>query len=98
MTSFRIPQPVSGHLADANVRVRHPAEKGTWIWHASKNGHETAILRFSLRFDLETSCKPVIHVTGDQRFQLRCDGQELTFGPDRSDLLHWAVHSLHLEL
>ncbi len=98
MTSVRIPLPAHGHLADANARVRHPAEKGAWIWHPAKGGNETAILRFSLRFVLEAACAPILHVTGDQRFQLRCDGQDVTFGPDRSDVLHWAVQSLQLDL
>ncbi len=98
MTSFRIPYPANGHLADANARLRHPAEHGSWIWHPEKAGNETAILRFSLRFVLEVAVAPVIHVTGDQRFQLRCDGHDVAFGPDRSDMAHWAVQSIQLQL
>ena len=98
MTSERILIPTSGHLADANTRLRHPAEKAAWIWHPSRLAGETAILRFTLAFELSSPASPVIHVTGDQRFQLRCDGNEVSFGPDRCDLEHWTVQSLRLEL
>ncbi len=90
--------PVSGHRADANARLRHPAERGAWIWHPGCKAHETAILRFTLRFHLDAPACPLVHVTGDQRFQLRCDGQDIAFGPDRCDVEHWTVRSFHLHL
>ena len=87
-----------GHLADANAVVQHPADHGTWIWHPDKSEKETAVLRFRLRFTLKEAAKPLLHVTGDQRFQLRCDGRDVTFGPDRCDLAHWTVQSVSPEL
>ncbi len=90
--------PASGSLADANCKIRHPAERGSWIWAAEKAPLETAILRFRLRVDLDQPLTIRLHVTADQRFQLRCNGQRLTFGPDRCDLEHWTVHSLDLDL
>jgi len=88
----------AGFLADANSRVRHPADQGTWVWHPAKALHETAILRFRRACTLSEPLTAVIHVTADQRFQLRCDGIPLTFGPDRCDLAHWTVHSLEITL
>ena len=90
-------QPV-GLLADANTLVRHPADRGTWVWHPEKAPTETAVLRFRLRFTLDQATTPILHITADQRFQLRCDGQDVTFGPDRCDLTHWTVQSVALEL
>ena len=87
-----------GHLADSNAQVRHPADHGTWIWHPEKAVTETGVLRFRLRFTLNSPATPLIHVTADQRFQLRCDGQDVTFGPDRCDLNHWTVQSVELDL
>lgn len=81
-------------LADANTRLRLPAERGSWIWHPRKEPRETAVLRFRLRFRLESAARAVLHVTADQRFQLRCDGQDLSFGPDRCDIEHWTVQTL----
>ncbi len=98
MNCHRILLPPSGHLANANTRQRHPAENAAWIWHPSRPVGETAILRFTLSFELSEPASPVIHVTGDQRFQLRCDGNEVSFGPDRCDLEHWTVQSLQLDL
>jgi alpha-L-rhamnosidase len=86
------------HLADANTLPRHPADQGAWVWHPAKAPQETAVLRFRLRFSLAAPAAPLIHVTADQRFQLRCDGRDLTFGPDRCDIEHWTVHSIRPEL
>lgn len=88
----------SGFEADGNAMARYPAEKGTWIWHPGKSSTQTAFLRFRLTFDLEEAAMPVIHVTADQRFQLRCDGREVSFGPDRCDLEHWTVQSVQWDL
>jgi len=85
-------------MADANTLKRHPAEAGAWIWHPAYTSGGTAILRFTLRLKLAKAASPVIHVTGDNRFQLRCDGQIVSFGPDRCDVDHWTVHSLRLDL
>ena len=90
--------PPVGHLADGNTLIRHPAEHGSWVWHPAKRATETAVLRFRLRFTLAQAATPLLHVTADQRFQLRCDGRAITFGPDRCDLEHWTVQSVALEL
>ena len=99
MGSSRVFVPAVGHEADGNILVRHPAERGSWIWHPDKAAHEAAVvLRFRLRFTLSESGSPIIHVTGDHRFQLRCDDRDVTFGPDRCDVEHWTVQTLKLEL
>ncbi len=85
-------------LADGNALLRHPAEKGTWIWHPGKSPLETAILRFRLKVSLKEKVEPLVHITADQRFQFRCDGRDISFGPDRCDLEHWTVQSVRLEL
>lgn len=90
--------PPRGTLADANALLRHPFERGAWIWHPGRGKDETAVLRFTRRFELAEGASPLIHVTGDQRFQLRCDGQDVTFGPDRCDLEHWTVQSVRIDL
>ena len=85
-------------LADSNTRIGHPAERGAWIWHPEKSSKQTAILRFKRRFSLEAPTTLRLHVTGDQRFQLRCDGQDVTFGPDRCDVEHWTVQTVEMHL
>ncbi|MEI6178636.1 MAG: hypothetical protein WCS43_17220, partial [Verrucomicrobiota bacterium] len=98
MNCERILIPPFGHLANANTQLRHSAENAAWIWHPLRPVGETAVLRFTLSFELSAPASPVIHVTGDQRFQLRCDGRDVTFGPDRCDIEHWTVQSLQMEL
>ena len=85
------------HLADANAVRCHPAEDAAWIWHPDRAAGETAFVRFRLRFECAERRSLLLHVSADQRFQLRLDGEELSFGPDRCDLEHWTVHSLRLE-
>lgn len=92
------PEAAFTHLADANTRLRLPAERGAWVWHPHKAGRETAVLRFALRFTLARAARVVLHVTADQRFQLRCDGRDLSFGPDRCDVDHWTVQSVVTDL
>tara|TARA_B110000908_G_scaffold171300_1_gene233551 strand:- start:2049 stop:4493 length:2445 start_codon:yes stop_codon:yes gene_type:complete len=87
-----------GHAANAGTTLRHPAEQGAWIWHPDSPETRTALLRFKLTFTVEAACSPTIHVTADQRYQLKCDGQSLSYGPDRCDLEHWSVQSLKLDL
>ncbi len=98
MQAERVFLPQGVHLADANAIAWHPAEKAAWIWHPERPAGETAFLRFRLAFDLAAPASIVLHVTADQRFQLRCDGEPVSFGPDRCDVEHWTVHSLRVEL
>ncbi len=87
-----------GFLGDGNAKSQHPADRGTWVWCPGKSSVETAFLRFRLAISLSERVTPLVHVTADQRFQLRCDGQDVTFGPDRSDLEHWTVQTVQLDL
>ena len=101
MTTASYPRvfvPVKGHLADSNALIHHPAQQASWIWHPDKAPTETCVLRFRLKFTAKEAIAPFVHVTGDQRFQLRCDGKDVTFGPDRCDLGHWTVQTVKLDL
>lgn len=88
----------AGFQGDANIQVRHAAEKASWIWHPHRSPLETAVLRFTLKFTTAAPTSALLHVTADQRFQLRCDGQEVSFGPDRGDVEHWTVQTIRLTL
>ena len=94
----RVLLPIVNHPANRNMLAGHPAEKGYWVWHPDYDATTTAVLRFRLSFQLKKSISLLIHVTGDQRFQLRCDGEDVTFGPDRCDLQNWTVQTLRFEL
>src|ERR1043165_794330 len=91
ITSARIHVPASGPSADSNIFRRHPAEAAAWIWHPGCAADAVAILRFAL--EVEGGGEVVIHVSADQRYQLRIAGSEIGYGPDRCDLQHWSVAS-----
>ncbi|RKX44111.1 MAG: hypothetical protein DRP64_07145, partial [Verrucomicrobia bacterium] len=76
--------------------MRHPAEKASWIW--IDHNPNTRFLRFSIEFDTPANDALRFHVTADQRFQLRIDGKEITYGPDRSDLESWRVTTCEVPL
>jgi alpha-L-rhamnosidase len=97
-SSSRVHIPFTGHLADGNALLRHTAEQAAWIWHPDKSARETAVLRFRLPFIVQEETLALLHVTADQRFQLRCDGRDVSFGPDRCDLEHWTVQSVEFLL
>jgi hypothetical protein len=91
--------PVGNRLiANANARLHYAFEKGSWIWCPGKGETETVVLRFKLKFTVKAAVSPLVHVTADQRFQLRLDGRDVTFGPDRSDLAHWTVQTVKVDL
>jgi len=95
---FTVP-PLTRLAGDANLLPGHPAEQACWVWAPQRKPLEKAFLEFSLEFDWADGNRPLeIHVTADQRFQLYLDGQDVAFGPDRSDLGHWAVSSLSIPL
>lgn len=97
---YRFTLPPFERLAgDANLQVGHPAEQASWVWAPHRKTLDKTFLEFSLEFDWADENRPLeIHVTADQRFQLYLDGEDIAFGPDRSDLGHWAVSSLSLPL
>ena len=90
--------PATWHFADSNSAGYYPADRAAWVWHPDCPAGQTAVLRFRLRFEVAATVRPTVHVTADQRFQLRCDGQDVSFGPDRCDLEHWTFQSVALEL
>lgn len=93
---FSLP-PVQRLAGNANLLIGHPAEQASWVWAPDKRGSEKTFLEFSLAFDWADGNRPLeLHVTADQRFQLYLDGQDVAFGPDRSDLGHWSVSSLSI--
>ena len=98
IVSERVTVAAQGLAGDANVVPRHPAEKAAWVWHPGCRADEPAVLRFCLAVATDRAADYLLHVSADQRFQLRIDGQEIGFGPDRCDLQHWSVATYRLSL
>lgn len=98
MNAPRSLSPAFRPSADANVQPRHPADAAAWIWHPQRGVGETAFLRFTLEFEIPETAVVPIHVSADQRYQLRLDGAAIGHGPDRGHVAHWPVASHGLEL
>jgi len=80
--------------APCRLSERWPA---SWIAlpAAPKNGY--GVYLFRKGFDL--GLRPahfVVHVTGDARYRLFVNGHSVSFGPQRSDPMHWRYDSVDL--
>ena len=83
---------------EANLRPRYVIEHAVWLWHPERAAQEFAVLRFVNAFTLDTETQTRIHVSADQRYELRLDGELISRGPDRCDVEHWSFASYALTL
>ncbi|MCK6487885.1 MAG: hypothetical protein L6R48_05995 [Planctomycetes bacterium] len=98
-TCARIHLPIQGHHGDGNIRIRHPGERASWVWHPGAAAGEVAVLRFHLEVDSPAGGEEVVlHLSADQRFQFRLDGELVACGPDRCSPERWSVQSYRLSL
>ena len=98
VNACRVVLPPRPDPADGNITSGHPAERAYWLWAPGRERTESAFLHFSCSFGWATSDPLRFHVTADHRYQLFLDGEPLSYGPDRSDVPHWAVTSLEVAL
>ncbi len=84
--------------ANLNIRRQYRIQEARWISAPGAGMDADHFLEFELAFKLATAATFVIHVSGDQRFELFCDSQYVGMGPDRSDLAHWSFHSYEISL
>lgn len=94
----RIPWEGSVDARQTNILPQHPADQAAWIWSDSWNPAHHQVLRFKRRFRVDRAETLVLHLSADQRYQLYLDGRYVACGPDRSDLVHWAVATYELNL
>jgi alpha-L-rhamnosidase len=68
-----------------------------WISPAGAPPNDFGVYHF--RRTLELTSKPasyVVHVTGDNRYQLFVNGKRVVWGPARGDLYHWRYETVDL--
>jgi alpha-L-rhamnosidase len=71
--------------------------KADWIRHPSAPAHEFGVFRFRKTFTLAVAPKQfVIHVSGDNRYELFVNGRRVATGPARGDLDHWRYETLDI--
>jgi hypothetical protein len=94
----RLPQTRVQPEMNGNIYRLYEIEKAAWVWHPDMPlGKECALL-FRNAFKVDQETETVIHVSADQRYELSLDGQLISLGPDRGDLMHWSFASYRVKL
>jgi hypothetical protein len=78
-------------------RVFEGAPAASWIAHPDVPGEAFGVFHF--RRVLELPSRPegfVVHVSADNRYRLFVNGQVVSSGPQRSDLMHWRYETVDL--
>ncbi|MGD0221575.1 MAG: alpha-L-rhamnosidase N-terminal domain-containing protein [Terriglobia bacterium] len=71
--------------------------KAGWIRHPSGGAREFGVFHFRKTFTLASvPSQFVIHVSGDNRYELFVNGQRVATGPARGDLKHWRYETLDI--
>jgi hypothetical protein len=68
-----------------------------WIYMPGAPASDYGVYHFRRTFDL--AAKPdsfVVHVSGDNRYQLFVNGERVVWGPARGDLFHWRYETLDI--
>ncbi|RDV15406.1 alpha-rhamnosidase [Pontibacter diazotrophicus] len=68
-----------------------------WIAVAGEPAKDFGVYHF--RKNIELTAKPasfLVHVSGDNRYRLYVNGQQVCFGPARSDVFHWNFETVDL--
>ncbi len=78
-------------------RVFQGAPAASWI--ADRDAPGSAFGVFHFRRELELRARPerfLVHVSADNRYRLFVNGQQVSSGPQRSDLMHWRYETVDL--
>jgi alpha-L-rhamnosidase len=71
--------------------------KARWITHPNGPRREFGVFHFRKTFSLDTAPpRFVIHVSGDNRYELFVNGARALAGPARGDLNHWRYETLDI--
>ena len=84
-------------LGAANPDLLTKRWKAHWLSVPGISPHDYGVYHFRRTFDLAQ--KPaafVIHVTGDNRYQLFVNGDLVSLGPARGDLFHWRYETVDI--
>ena len=73
------------------------APAALWVSPPDVPAEAFGVFHFRRTFDM--SARPdrfVVHVSADNRYRLFVNGQQVSSGPQRSDLMHWRYETLDL--
>jgi alpha-L-rhamnosidase len=78
-------------------RVFEGAPAAQWIAHPEVPGGTFGVFHFRRVLDLPSApASFVVHVSADNRYRLFVNGEQVSSGPQRSDLMHWRYETLDL--
>ena len=89
--------PPRGEAQRPEPRVFANAPAASWISHPTAPGQEYGVFHFRRTFEL--AARPehfVVHVSADNRYRLFVNGEQVSSGPQRSDLMHWRYETVDL--
>jgi alpha-L-rhamnosidase len=78
-------------------RVFAGAPAALWIFPPGVAGNEFGVFHFRHVFQLDAKLSSfVVHVSADNRYRLFVNGEQVSSGPQRSDLMHWRYETVDL--
>ena len=73
------------------------APAAPWISHPEAPGDAFGVFHFRRTFELAAvPTRFVVHVSADNRYRLFVNGEQVSSGPQRSDLMHWRYETVDL--
>jgi alpha-L-rhamnosidase len=95
--SLQILAALSTCLAAANPDLLTKPWKARWLTVPGASAHDFGVYHFRRTFDLPRQPGAfLIHVTGDNRYQLFVNGEQVAAGPARGDLFHWRYETVDI--
>ena len=86
-----------GEAQRPEPRVFAGAPAALWIAHPDMPGDAFGVFHFRHILDLPSRPERyVVHVSADNRYRLFVNGQQVSSGPQRSDLMHWRYETVDL--
>ena len=95
---------VLGLLISAKAEARQNSEKvfedapvAYWLFPPNVSGQEYGVFHFRKTFDLNSIPEEfIVHISADNRYRLFLNGEMISSGPQRSDLMHWRYETVDL--
>lgn len=77
---------------------QYPEEwNAQWITHPDIDKTAYNLIHFRNTFELESVPEQfIVHVSGDNRYRLYVNGQEVVYGPQLADMRHWRYETVDL--
>ncbi|WP_162271370.1 alpha-L-rhamnosidase C-terminal domain-containing protein [Luteitalea pratensis] len=78
-------------------QVFDKAPAALWVFPPGAAGNEFGVFHFRRVFELDARPSTfVVHVSADNRYRLFVNGEPVSSGPQRSDLMHWRYETVDL--